>query len=59
MLNMIEYAGMYLKTQSAEYAKILNVSDAASLELEQFDKNSAKNTRKRGPSGEHFGIFFS
>ena len=28
MLNMIEYAGIYLKKQSAEYARILNVSDA-------------------------------
>ena len=27
-LNMIEYAGTYLKKQSAEYAIILNVSDA-------------------------------
>ena len=29
MLNMIEYADVYLKKQSAEYARIiLNVSDA-------------------------------
>ena len=27
-LNMIEYAGIYLKKQSAEYARILSVSDA-------------------------------
>ena len=27
-LNIIEYAGIYLKKQSAEYARILNVSDA-------------------------------
>ena len=27
-LNMIEYGGIYLKKQSAEYARILNVSDA-------------------------------
>ena len=27
-LNMIEYAGIYLKKQSAEYTRILNVSDA-------------------------------
>ena len=27
-LIMIEYAGIYLKKQSAEYARILNVSDA-------------------------------
>ena len=26
-LNMIEYARIYLKKQSAEYARILNVSD--------------------------------
>ena len=27
-LNTIEYAGIYLKSQSAEYARILNVSNA-------------------------------
>ena len=27
-LNVIEYAGIYLKIQRAEYARILNVSDA-------------------------------
>ena len=27
-LNMIEYAGIYLKKQSAAYTKILKVSDA-------------------------------
>ena len=27
-LKMIEYAGLHLKKQSAEYARILNVSDA-------------------------------
>ena len=27
-LNMIEYACLYLKKQHAEYARILNVSDA-------------------------------
>ena len=27
-LNTTEYAGIYLKKQSAEYARILNVSDA-------------------------------
>ena len=27
-LNMIKYAGIYLKKQSAEYTRILNVSDA-------------------------------
>ena len=26
-LNMIDYAGIYLKKQSTEYARILNVSD--------------------------------
>ena len=26
-LNMIEYAGIYVKKQSAEYGRILNVSD--------------------------------
>ena len=28
-LNIIEYTSIYLKSQSAEYARILNVSDAA------------------------------
>ena len=27
-VNMIEYAGIYLKSQSAEYASILDLSDA-------------------------------
>ena len=27
-LNVTEYVGIYLKKQSAEYARILNVSDA-------------------------------
>ena len=27
-LNTIEYAGIYLKNQSAEYARVLNVSNA-------------------------------
>ena len=27
-LNMIEYAGTYLKKQSTEYTRILNMSDA-------------------------------
>ena len=27
-LNTIEYAGIYLKNQSAEYTRILNVSNA-------------------------------
>ena len=27
-LNMIEYAGIYLKKQGGKYARILNVSDA-------------------------------
>ena len=27
-LNMIEYSGIYLENQGAEYTRILNVSDA-------------------------------
>ena len=27
-LNIIEYAGIHLKKQSAEYARVLDVSDA-------------------------------
>ena len=55
---MIDYTGMYLKIQSAEYARILIVSDAGFLELGHFDKHFFKNTRKGGPSGKHFGVFF-
>ena len=32
-LNIIEYAGIYLKKQSAEYARILNVSETGFVEL--------------------------
>ena len=39
MLNMIEYAGTYLKKKSAEYAWILYVSDAMFVELGHFDKH--------------------
>ena len=28
LLNIINYVGIYLKKQSTEYARILNVSDA-------------------------------
>ena len=30
-LNTIEYAGIYLKSQSAEYDRILNVSNAVHI----------------------------
>ena len=56
-LNMIECVGINLKKQSSEYARILNVSDAKFVELGHFDKHFVKNTRKRGPSGKHFGVF--
>ena len=56
---MIEYAGIYLKNQSVEYARILNVSDAGFVELWHFHKNFVKSTRKRGPLQKHYGVFFS
>ena len=55
---MTEYAGIYLKKQSAEYARILNVSDAGSVELGHFDKHFVKHTRKRSSARKHFGFFF-
>ena len=61
-LNMIEYAG-YLKKQSAEYARILNVSDAGFVELGHFDKHFVKNTKKEATFWrffrETFWRFFS
>ena len=55
-LNMIEYAG-YLKKQSAEYARILNVSDAGFVELGHFDKHFVKNTKKEAPQRNILEIF--
>ena len=70
-LNMIKYNDMYLKKQSAQYAKILSVSDAVGSirspwsifekswwELGRFNKHFVENTRKRGPAGKRFGFFF-
>ena len=28
-----------------------------SIELGHFDKHFVKNTRKKGPTGKHFGVF--
>ena len=33
ILNMMEYDGIHLEKQTAEYARILNVSDAVLLKL--------------------------
>ena len=52
--NMIKYTSIYL---SAEYARILNISDGRFVELGNFDKHFFKNTRERGPSRKHFGVF--
>ena len=57
-LNMIEYAGIYLKKESPEYARILTVSNAEFVELEHFDKHFVKTSRKRGPSGKPLRSFF-
>ena len=58
-LNMIKDASIYLKKQSAAYARILNVSGAGFVELGHFSKHSIKITGKRGPSRKYFGVFFS
>ena len=36
MLNMFEYAWIYLKNQSSEYVRLLNVSDEGHLKLDWF-----------------------
>ena len=51
-VHMIEYASIYLKKQSAEYARILNVSETGFVELGYFNKHFVKSTR--GNSGKHF-----
>ena len=57
VLNMIEYAGIYLKKYSAEYAWILYGSDAMFLKLGHFDKHFVKNTRRH--SEKDFELFSS
>ena len=91
MLNIFEYACIYLNEQSSNNVRILNVSDVVLsirsiyklqssyrernvnqkpgaqpkmfqgrggfVELGHFDKHFVKNTRKKGPAGEHFGVF--
>ena len=62
---------MYLKKQSAQYARILSVSDAVGSirslwsifeknwwELVHFNKHSVENTRKQGRAVKRFGFFF-
>ena len=44
------------KKESAEYSRILNVSEAMFMVLGHFDKHFVRNTRKRGLSGKH-GVF--
>ena len=45
-LNMIAYAGIYQKKQSAEYARILNVSDAVhSIRSQRCIQNTVKHLR--------------
>ena len=72
-MNMIEYVCINLKKQSAEYARILNVSDAVGqcaqpeifqgngwgsfVEIGHFDINFIKYNRRRSPTGNHFGVF--
>ena len=51
-LNMIEYAGIYLKKQSAEYTRILNVSDAVHRKRSQYKLLSSYRDR-RIPYSEH------
>ena len=42
-LNVIEYAGIYLKKQSAEYARIFNVSEK--LSRQRRIKNTVKHLK--------------
>ena len=59
MLNMIEYALIYLKKQSAEYVRILNAPDAWFLKLWHFNKHFVKkNNKKKKPLREIFWRFF-
>ena len=45
-LNMIEYACLYLKKQHAEYARILNVSDAVhSISLYKIAEQLSRQTQ--------------
>ena len=44
MLNVIEYAGIYLKKQSAEYARILSVSDAIHKVTVQITEQLSRQT---------------
>ena len=54
---MIEYAGIYLKKHSAQYARILNVSYTVVCGTTELHKDFVKNTKKRGPAGKSFGDF--
>ena len=57
-LNMIEYAGIYLKKQSAQYARILNVSDTVvcgTMELRQRFRQ--KHQKKEAPQAKVLEIF--
>ena len=39
--------------------RMLNMIEYAGIvELVHFDKHFVKNTRKRGPAGKHFGVFY-
>ena len=58
MLNMIEYALMYLKKQSAEYARILNAPDAWFVKLWHFNKHFVKKKQeKEAPQGNILAFF--
>ena len=59
MLNMIEYALIYLKKQSAEYARILNAPDAWFLKLWHFNKHFVKKKKqeKEAPQGNILAFF--
>ena len=57
MLNMTEYAGIYLEKQSAEYARILIVSDAVHIIMSLYKLLSSYQDRDTEMYTEHCQTF--
>ena len=57
-LNMIEYAGIYLKKQSAQYARILNVSDTVVCGTMELRQRFRQKHQKKRPRRQKFWRFF-
>ena len=58
-LNMIDYAGIYLKKQRSEYVRIQVGGGEVGVfvELDHFDKNYVKKSRKKRPKEKYVGVF--